>query len=304
MKKISPLLIIVLAIISTIVIQSCQTTGKASSTSKMLKFNFEKGKGYDYEMISNTDKESNGKTTQIDLSAYYSMDVTDDDGQVKTINTAIDRFRLKMEIGGLFLDIDTDKPLPNLGKSVGGKDPMKLLNSIFGAIKGQKFIMKVDAEGKIKELAGFENMTNAIVDSLSLDEKQSQEMKQRFSQQFNSEKTKSQLERVFYIFPNREVKVGDSWQKNSVVKGEIGGNYTSTYKVTDIEGDIVTLTERTQVEPGEGNEKISGLIKGTIVVDSRLGLVVNADQDMTMTINESGKSSSIKMITKIKGKAR
>jgi hypothetical protein len=147
-------------------------------------------------------------------------------------------------------------------------------------------------------------MTNSIVDSLSLDEKQSQEMKQRFSQQFNSDRTKSQLERVFYIFPNKDVKVGDSWQKNSVVKGEMGGNYTSTYKVTDIEGDIVTLTERTKIEPGEGKEKINGLIKGNILVDSRLGLVVNADQEMTLTINEGGKSSSIKMITKIKGKAR
>jgi hypothetical protein len=155
MKKINFLLLAFVIIAGTVVIQSCQTTSKTSSVSKMLRFNFEKGKGYDYELISNTDKEINGKTTQIDLSAYYSMDVTDDDGQVKTINTAIDRFRLKTEIGGLYLDIDTDKPLPNLGKTVGGKDPMKLLNSLFGAIKGQKFIMKVDAEGKIKELAGL-----------------------------------------------------------------------------------------------------------------------------------------------------
>ena len=304
MKKLKLLLITIISITGLIAMQSCQTTGKASSVSKMLKFNFEKGKGYDYELISNTDREVNGKTTQIDLSAYYSMEVTDDEGQFKTISTTIDRFRLKTEVGGLFLDIDTDKPLPSLGKSADGKDPMKLLNGLFGAIKGQKFIMKVDAEGKIKELAGFENMTNTIVDSLSLDEKQSQEMKQRFSQQFNSERTKSQFERVFYIFPNKEVKVGDSWQKNSVVKGEMGGNYTSTYKVTDIEGDMVTLSERTKVGPADEKAKMTGEITGTIIVDSRLGLVVNADQETNMTIEDGGKSSAIKMVTKIKGQAK
>ena len=50
--------------------------------------------------------------------------------------------------------------------------------------------------------------------------------------------------------------------------------------------------------------KMTGEIKGTIVVDSRLGLVVNADQETNMTIEDGGKSSAIKMVTKIKGQAK
>jgi hypothetical protein len=67
---------------------------------------------------------------------------------------------------------------------------------------------------------------------------------------------------------------------------------------------MVTLTERTNVEPGDEKTKITGGIKGTIVVDSRLGLGVNADQDTNLTIVEGEKSSKIKTVTKIKGKAR
>jgi hypothetical protein len=129
-------------------------------------------------------------------------------------------------------------------------------------------------------------------------------MKEKFNQQFNSEKMKSQMGRMFYIFPNKEIKVGDSWQKNSLVTGDMGGAYTSNYKVTDIEGDMVTLAENTKVESSENNMKLSGDIKGTIVVDSRFGLLVNADQDMKMTTEVAGKSFEIKMKTKIKGKAR
>lgn len=304
MKRINLLLLAILTITGTIVIQSCQTTGKTSSASKMLKFNFEKGKGYDYEMISNMDQEIMGQEMQMDMSFYYSMDVTEDDGAIKTITTAIDRFKMKMGVGGMNLDIDSDKPLPSLGKTKDGEDPMKMLNSLFGAIKGQKFIVKVDAEGKVQEVTGFENIANTIVDSMGLDEEKRQEMKQQFSQQFNSEKMKSQLGRIFYIFPNKEVKVGDSWQKSSQVMGEMGGEYNSTYKVTDIEGDMVTLSENTKVEPGEEKMKLSGDIKGTIVVDSRLGLVVNADQDMKLKANVAGKSFEIKAKIKIKGKAR
>jgi hypothetical protein len=305
MKKISLLLITLVAIISTIAIQSCQTTGKASSTAKMLKFNFEKGKGYDYELITNMDQQIMGQPMQMDMSFYYSMDVTGDDGTTKTINTSIDRFKMKMAVAGMNIDIDTDKPLPSLGKTEDGKDPMKMLNSLFGAIKGQKFSMKVDAEGKVQEVTGFENMANTIVDSMGLEEKEREEMKQEFGKQFNAEKTKSQLERMFYIFPNKEVKVGDSWQKNSQVSGDMGGAYNSTYTVTDIEGDMVTLSETTKVESSQEKMKLNGDIKGSIVVDSRSGLVVSADQDMKMKADMGGgKSFEINAKTKIKGKAR
>lgn len=304
MKKINLLTVILVAIFAVITIQSCQTSGKTSSASKMLKFNFEKGKGYDYELITNMDQEVMGQAIQMDMSFYYSMDVTEDDGTIKTITTAIDRFKMKMGVAGMNIDIDTDKPLPSLGKTDDGKDPMKMLNGLFGAIKGQKFSMKVDAEGKVQELTGFENMANTIVDSMALDEEQSRQMKEKFNQQFNSEKMKSQMGRLFYIFPNKEVKVGDSWQKTSEVSGDMAGNYNSTYKVTDIEGDMVTLAENTKVESNQEKMNLKGDIKGTIVVDSRLGLVVNADQDMKMTTEVAGKSFEIKMKTKIKGKAR
>src|SRR5258705_516396 len=200
MKKISLLLITLVAIIGTITIQSCQTTGKASSTSKMLKFNFEKGKGYDYELITNMDQEVMGQPMQMDMSFYYSMDVTDDDGTTKTITTAIERFKMKMVVAGMNMEIDTDKPLPELGKKKDGKDPMKMLNTLFGGIKGQKISIKV--------------------------------------------------------------------------------------------------------ESSQEKMKLSGDIKGSIVVDSRSGLVVNADQDMKMKAEAAGKSFEIKMKTKIKGKAR
>ncbi len=304
MKKINLLLIISLALIGMMTMDSCQTTGKSSSAAKLLKFNFENGKGYDYEMTTSMDQDVLGQKIQMDMSFYYSMDVTDEKDDVKTITSVIDRFKMKMGVAGMNLDIDTDKPLPSLGKTEDGKDPMKAINSLFGAIKGQKFTMKVDAEGKILEVAGFENMANNIVDSMDMDEKEREEMRKEFGKQFNAEKTKGQLERIFYIFPNKEVKVGDSWQKNSKVTGEMGGAYSSTYKVTDIEGDMVTLEENTKVESIEEKMNVKGNIKGTIVVDSRLGLVVDSDQEMKMTADAAGKSFEIKAKTKIKGKAR
>jgi len=64
------------------------------------------------------------------------------------------------------------------------------------------------------------------------------------------------------------------------------------------------LAESTTIVSKEKDMDISGTIKGTLVVDSRLGLVVTADQDMKMKIGGDGKSIEMRMKNKIKGKAR
>ena len=303
MKKITALLLIIVSITTVVAVQSCKTA-QNTTAAKMLKFNFEKGKGYDYEMISNIDQEVMGQNMQMDMAAYYSMDVSEDDGSMKTITSTIDRFKMKMGFGGFNIDVDTDKPLPSMGASEEGKDPMKMINSIFGAIKGQKFMMKVDVEGKVQEVSGFENMASTIVDSLGLDEEQKQEMRKQFDGQFNAKNMQGQFDRFLYIFPNKEVKVGDTWQKKSDVSGPMAGKYNSTYKVTDIEGEMVTLDETTKLESADEKMKMKGDIKGTIVVDSKTGLVVSADQDIKMTTEVNGTSMEMKGKTKIKGKAR
>ena len=49
---------------------------------------------------------------------------------------------------------------------------------------------------------------------------------------------------------------------------------------------------------------MSGEITGTIIVDSKTGLVVNADQDINLSSTAEGKTMKIKGKTKLKGKAR
>ncbi len=300
MKKI---VVILVAIITIAGIQSCQST-KSAAGSKMLKFNFEKGKGYDYEMIINMDQDMMGQTMQMGMTNYYSMDVVADDGTTKTITTTYDRFKMNMKVGPMNIDVDSDKPLSETGDDNGKQDPMKMINSIFGAIKGKKFSMKVNAEGKVEEVTGFKEMAQSIVDSMGLDEKMKEQMQQQFSKQFNENNMKDQFERVLYIFPNKEVKVGDSWQKTTTPGGAMGGKYTSTYTVSEIEGDMVTLEEKSKIDGASAAMNMKGDITGTLVIDSKSGLVVSADQDMDLKISTDGKEMKMKGKTKIKGKAR
>lgn len=290
--------------IGVVTTESCQSS-KNSTAAKMLKFNFEKGKGYDYEMTMNMDQEIMGQKMEMDMSTYYSMDVIEDDGDVKTITSTYDRFKMNMGVAGMNIEVDSDKPLPSFGTDEDGNDPMKMLNGLLGAIKGRQFTMKINAEGKVLEVLGFEEMAKSIVDSLGVGGAKGQQMIEQFNQQFNEESIKDQFERVLYIFPNKEIKVGDSWEKKSSSLGGVAkGEYNSIYTVTDIEGDMVTLDEKSTIKTNEEDAKMSGKILSKLIVDSKTGLVVSADMDMTITTQAEGQSFDLKAKTKIKGKAR
>ena len=303
MKRILYLLLLSGLFFGVIATESCQSS-KNSSATKMLKFNFEKGKGYDYEMTMNMDQDIMGQKMKMDMLTYYSMDLVEDDGAIKTVTSTYDRFKLDMNVVGMNIEVDSDKPLSSLGTDDGSNDPMKMLSRLLGAIKGRKVTMKINAEGKVLEVIGFEDMAKSIVDSLGIEGEQSQQMIRQFDKQFNEESMKEQFERILYIFPNKEIKVGDSWEKKTSSFGIAKGENNSVYTVTDIEGDMVTLDEKTTIKANDDGAKMNGKMLSTLIVDSKTGLVVSADMDMTITTQAEGQSFDLKAKTKIKGKAR
>lgn len=295
-------LVFILSIFSLGIIQSCQST-KTATSSKMLRFNFEKGKGYDYETIMNLDFVSGNDTRQTDMTVYYSLLVTEDYDSVKTIQAKYERFKMSLDIAGLNIMIDSDNPVSTGGNKTEASEIMGMMNQFFGAIKQQKFTLKVNAEGSITEITGFDEMAASIADSLGLQGASREQMLQAFSKRFNGDAVKEQMERFLFIFPDKEVKVGDSWTKSSSQKGLMDAKYNSVYKVTDIEGDMVTLEELTTINAAHPQTGLTGNIKGELIIDSRTGLVVNADQDIKANTKEKGVEVKITGKTKVKGKA-
>jgi Family of unknown function (DUF6263) len=293
-------------LLSVFMLDACQSA-KNSTASKMLKFDLEKGKGYDYEMIINMDQELMGQPVQMDMTTYYSMDITEDDGRIKTISSKLERLKMKTAMMGFNIDVDTDVPVDRDTLDV-NKNPLEIVKKVFAALKGIKFSMKVNREGKVTEVIGLDNLSDKLAAELGLDEGQKAAAAGSLDKSFNKDEIARNFERFWYIFPNKEVKVGDSWKKTSSVGGQMPATYESTYKVTDIEGDMVTLEEKSVISAkksiNENTYESAGEVSGIVTVDSRSGLLVNADQEMNMKINSGGMEVTIKGKSKIKGKAR
>ncbi|HEX7903688.1 MAG TPA: DUF6263 family protein, partial [Chitinophagaceae bacterium] len=205
MKKLVIVIVVIVAGLTTTVIQSCRSN---QSVSRVLKFNLEKGKEYDYEIIMNMDQQMMGQDSKIMLSGNYTMLVTEDDGAVKTLTGKYKSFKMNMKMMGIEIDIDTDKPSPPMTEDEMKMDPAKMMTRIFAGIAGKSFTMKVDAEGNVLEVKGFPEIIQSIVDSSGMGEEIKRQMYASLKDQFNEQNIKDQFAQVFTIFPNKEVKVG------------------------------------------------------------------------------------------------
>jgi hypothetical protein len=281
------------------IIQSCQSS-KSATTSKMLKFNFEPGKSYVYDMISDFDQEVGGQKQQFSMTAQYGLDVKAANNGVTDIVTKFNAIKLTMQVAGFTVEADTEKPLKS--DTTGELNPADMMNRMFHAIKGQTFNMKVDAEGKVLEVTGMEEMANKMIESMGMGEEFASTLRQTFQEQFNDARMKEQFERAFFIFPGKEVKVGESWVKEHNMPGQETGSFKTTYTVESIEGDIVHLDVNSVFGGDEKSAKMSGTQKGNMSVDARTGLIMESDLDMDIAAEEEGQKFS--MVGKIKIRGR
>lgn len=303
MKRIFLFAVAIVGIITTTTIGSCKSSSKAS-TSKILKFNLEKGKGYDYEIVWDMNSKISGQETKVSLDGLYSMNVSEDEGHIKSISTSYKRIRMNMQVMGMTIDIDSDKPSLDNGGEGAEKNPLGMMNKVMSGMVGKPFIIKVDEEGKVLEVTGFDKIISDMIDSLGTDEVKKQQVMVSMKDQFSDQTIKDQFAQVFTIFPNKEIKVGDTWEKSYNTGGKMGAKYTTTYKVKEIEGDHVSLTTDTKIGSNGDEMKLKGDQTGNILVDSKTGLMINAEFDQDMEITTMGMKIHMTGKGKIKGKAR
>ena len=160
MKTNLPVLLFISMLVSAFTWQSCQST-KTASGSRTLKFGLENGKAYDYETVLNMDQEIMGQKLQADMSTYYSLKVISDSADFRTIEASVDRFAMKTGVGGMNIEIDTDKPI--VAAEDGKDSALAIVNKLFAAIKHQKFFMKVNSEGSVMEVTGFDKIRFVII---------------------------------------------------------------------------------------------------------------------------------------------
>lgn len=302
MKKLFSIASVLILSVTVLVIHSCKTSGAASGN--LLKFNLEKAKTYEYEIVWDMDQKISDQDTKISLGGIYSVEVIEEKDGIKMLTGMYKSFKLYMKMAGLEMDIDSEKPVEPIDQAELKQNPMGMMSRIFSAIKGKSFSMQVDEEGKVLSVTGFDQIINGMVDSTGADENAKLQIRASLRDQFNEQAVKDQFAQIFTIFPNKKVKVGDNWEKHLQTGGKVPAKFLTVYTVKQIEGDHVTLNAKSNISSVGGEMLVTGDQTGTLLVDSKTGLVLNAEFDQLMDTKVQGFDVKITGKGKIIGKEK
>lgn len=274
-----------------------------SSEETLLTFKMKEGNSYEYLLNMSLDQELMGQQTKMQMGTSFTMEPTGSQDSSQTIKATYDRFFLKVDAGGMSMDIDTDQDLPAGNIEDFQSNPILAMQRVFGGIKGKSVTMQVNGKGEVTEVQGYREIFSAMADELSLPEEQKAQLLISMQDQFSDKAMRDQFTTFFSAFANRMVKVGDTWSATAEMGGQMDGEMTNKYTVKNIAGNDVTLGVES-VFTGKGSESLNGSQKGTIVVNTDLGIVTTGDLTQDFKVKAEGMTIDMKGKTTIKGRVK
>jgi hypothetical protein len=214
------------------------------------------------------------------------MQVIDEKNDLKTIKTTYKRIDMTMDMVNQKMEFSSEK-------QVDAMDFMQLPSRMFGIIKGKSFTMQVNGKGEVVSVSGFDKIGEAVVNEMNLPEDMKPMMRQNFKKQFNDDAVKQIFSQAFEIYPNKHVKIGDSWKTNSTIAA-LKQDVATVYTVKNIKGNRVFVNGESKLKSADG--KSSGTQTSKLIIDSKTGLMIDGVFDQKS--NDGGTSSKSRITGK------
>jgi hypothetical protein len=252
--------------------------------SYVLKQNFPIGKTYDFTLISDQiiNQQMAGKKFSLsqNIGTAYSFDIRNGEGLEKDIEVTYKRIFMKSKGKGNLLEMDSD-------------DADTTKENSFRGLKGATFHMVMLPDGSIRSLTGIDQMVTKMVSKMKADSAKAANIKASLSQQFNAEGMKQTMESSLKIYPNKSVKIGDSWTVDTKMQLTMPVETITKYTLKAVKDNIAYLNiNGTLISKGSfqsmGN-KIDTDLTGTNVGDAELDLKTGLILKSHLRMELSGK---------------
>jgi len=264
-------------------LSSCQS-GSGEITAKdgndiRLAFNLKPGAKYLYS-IENNQNINMGMDMQQNMLMEYIYDITSADGDNRKMNVTLDHIKIDGKMMGQNMSYDS-------------KDPNSAANNplaVAGNMVGKPFSIIVSPKGEIIKVDGFDKLM-----------KETDPQGQGVSQQLTDSTIKKMMGATLDMFPEKAVKIGDSWTKNTTMDVQpfsmaIETRYTlksvADGKANIDVASVIKVNPAGQADPRMKDVKIelNGTQTGTMVVATESGQLISGDikQSITGKINTQG----------------
>lgn len=263
--------------------------------------------GYKYDFSINSDQIINQKIGSQDIhltqniGTDYTFDITEGHNGEKDVKVTYNKIFMKSVAMGNTMTYNSDE-----------QDSTK--KNPFSGLKGASFFMTVTPNGGIKTVAGIDKMLDNMAAKMSNDTSEVRQIKNALSKQFSAEIVKETMESSFKIYPEKQVKIGDSWTVDTKLQMSMPIETITEYTLKDVKDGIAILSVKgTLVSKGSfeamGNKMetdLKGTNSGETAVDIKTGIVLNSHLRIELygKMKSMGKDIDFEMqgINKIVGK--
>lgn len=255
---------------------------KPVEESVLLKFNFQKGRTYNYTMSFDMSQKRGDQSRGSMMKWNYDMQVIDEKAALKTLKATYKRIDMMMNMG------NDQKMEFSSEKETDAMDFMQLPSRIFKIVKGKSFTMQVNEKGEVVSVTGFDKIGEAVVAEANFPEEMKPMLRQNFQQRFNDDAVKQIFSQAFEIFPNKPVKIGDSWKTEATIMKQ---DISTVYTVKNIKGNRVFITGVSKIKSEGG--KNSGIQTSKLIIDAKTGLMIDGAFDQKSDDGNSTTKSRI-----------
>lgn len=309
MKKV--LFLLYAAAIIGILIPGCNGSQSGSGDAVDLKLNLQKGKTYTYLMKSdmNIAMDLMGKpmNTTANIDFGFKMKVEDIDAQHNFNMTAsYNAIRFKMSAMGMDLGYDSG----NLGDTTKENTMNNMFRKVFSSMVGRSFKLTMSPKGEVLKVDSLKELVQSMADNIDVPDNMKAQMRKQMTESFNEDQVKQGFAQGFSIYPEKPVKVGDSWTKNvDKTMNSMKMKQEIKYTVKEIKDNNVLLDMTGIITSAMASDStsavkldMSGDEKGSMELLRSTGLVSKANIDMTMKMTAAGHPMNMKVKVTLEGK--
>ncbi|PWN70599.1 hypothetical protein C1631_011615 [Chryseobacterium phosphatilyticum] len=275
-------------------------------------FKLEKGKTYPLttyqrDVKTMTDPQGKSITATSESTDEMNFTVNEIKGNVYEMTLNLVAKRSSQSAQGKTIVVDTKQPLPK-------EDDLKMIWNINRALTGNKLDMKMDTNGNVISITGFDAVytkVSAAVGTLVKDANEKASVVSSLKESFNEKVLKDQFNKNLTIIPRKGVKVGEKWttSENADPSGSV--KVTSNYVLKSlgngvaeiaVTGGIPKKTEKKNQGPITHSLSSELTQNGSIKFDENTGWITNQNINVITTqietISDGKQSQSMKSVSK------
>lgn len=218
-------------------------------------------------------------------------------GENVDLDSSLEKISMNMEVMGQKIKVGSDLPIVDNPKT---QEEMygKMMNPMFKGMAGKPFTFTLDSKGKLIAVKGVENLYAEMVASLPVEQRE--QAKVQMQGLMNEEVLKSNFESSTITFPDKELKIGDTFEQAVNKSGAIPMTGKLIYTIKEIKADEVILDVKGNVESGNSEAKVAGDITGNLTLNKETAWTKSGNITYNLKGARNGNELDIKMLVTIK----